>query len=77
MTGWLAWWGAVHPLPIRAPQETEAEEAVALVNCGLCGHTVLPDVRIECACGRFFHSGCYGARMAVYTGDPDLCPVCN
>jgi len=77
MTGWLAWWGAVHPLPIRTQVETEVEEAVALVDCGLCGNNVVPDVRVECACGRFFHSGCYGARVAVYTGDPSLCPVCS
>jgi len=77
MMGWLAWWGAVDPLPIRKPEETESEEVVALVDCGLCGNNVLPDVRVECACGRFFHSGCYGARVAVYTGDPGSCPVCT
>ncbi len=77
MVGWLAWWGAVDPLPVVAQEEAEGEEAVALIECGICGNTVLPDVRVECACGRFHHSGCYGARVAVYTGDPNRCPVCN
>ena len=77
MAGWLAWWGAVDPLPVRLQEEAEVEEAAALVACGLCGKDVLPDVRVECPCGRFYHSGCYGARIAVYTGDPSLCPVCS
>jgi len=79
MVGWLAWWGAVDPLPKRTAEEASVEEAVAVVDCGLCGQNVLPDVRAECpyACGRFFHSGCYRARIAVYTGDPSLCGVCG
>jgi uncharacterized ubiquitin-like protein YukD len=79
MVGWLAWWGAVDPLPKRTEEETAVEDAVAVVDCGLCGQNVLPDVRAECpyACGRFFHSGCYRARVAVYTGDPRKCAICS
>ena len=79
MVGWLAWWGAVDPLPVRSEEETAVEEAVAVVDCGLCGLNVLPEVRAECpyVCGRFFHSGCYRARVAVYTGDPRQCAICT
>jgi hypothetical protein len=78
MVGWLAWWGAVDPLPERSEEDVAVEDAVAVVDCGLCAQNVLPDVRAECpyACGRFFHSGCYRARVAVYSGDPRECAIC-
>jgi len=78
--GWLAWWGAVEPLPDRkVTEEQAAEETVAVVDCGLCGQVVQPDVRAECVyrCGRFFHTGCLRARISVYTGEDDQCAVCG
>lgn len=80
MFGWLAWWGAVEPLPSRkVTEEQAADESVAVVDCGLCGQVVQPDVRAECVyrCGRFFHTGCLRARTSVYTGDDDTCAVCG
>jgi hypothetical protein len=80
MIGWLAWWGAVEPLPLSIATAEEApDEGVAVVSCGLCSQNVLPDVRAECpyGCGRFFHSGCYQARISVYTGDQSLCGICG
>ena len=79
MLGWLAWWGAVDPLPERPDEDLAVEEVAAVVDCGLCGQDVAPDVRTECAygCGRFFHTGCHRARVAVYTGDPSECAVCG
>ena len=80
MTGWLAWWGAVEPLPVR-PQTVEetVEEGSAVVVCALCGENVLPDVRTECpnGCGSFFHSGCYRARLSVLPHGQIPCPVCS
>ena len=80
MVGWLAWWGAVEPLPTIQVQETvESTQQVQAVACGVCGLEVTPDVRMPCTygCGRVFHSGCYKARMSVYRGDPRLCGICN
>ncbi len=77
--GWLAWWGAVEPLPAVAAEEKVEEAAVVSVKCGICGGDVAPEVRTECPyrCGRFFHTGCYQARVSVYRGDPRFCAVCN
>ena len=77
--GWLAWWGAVEPLPEHTPKVEAAQEAVALVSCGICGGSVTADVRTDCPynCGKHFHSGCYQARVAVYRGDDRFCAVCN
>ena len=79
MLGWLAWWGAVDPLPERPDEDLAVEEVAAVVDCGLCGQDVAPDVRTECAygCGRFFHTGCHRARVAAYTGDPSECAACG
>jgi len=79
MLGWLAWWGAVDPLPARLDEKLAVEEVSSVVECGLCGQDVAPDVRTECGygCGRFFHTGCHRARIAVYTGDPSQCEVCG
>lgn len=82
MIGWLAWWGAVEPLPERGDfkgDEDEAGEAIALVPCGICGEGVKHDVRVECVygCGRFFHSGCHRARLAVARVDPKTCAICQ
>jgi len=77
--GWLAWWGAVEPLPAKAEEVAQVQEAVVAVPCGICGQDVLPDVRAECGygCGQYFHSGCYQARVSVYRGDPRFCAICN
>ena len=81
MVGWLAWWGAVEPLDdsLLGGEEAAAEEAVAVVQCAICGLDVKSDVRTECpyACGRYFHSGCYRARLSVYRGEPTQCAICN
>ncbi len=79
--GWLAWWGAVEPLPREreVQQEVQQQAAGAVVQCGICGGDVTADVRWECqyGCGRYFHVGCYKARAAVYRGDDRRCAVCN
>lgn len=79
--GWLAWWGAVEPLPAEAPRaavDVQAAE-VPMVPCGICGGGVSPDVLQHCVhrCGQTFHKGCYQARMSVYRGDPRFCGICN
>lgn len=80
--GWLAWWGAVEPLPelMRVdPGEQAAQQAVATAPCGICGLAVTPEVREDCVhqCGQVFHKGCYAARVSVYRGDSRFCAVCN
>jgi uncharacterized ubiquitin-like protein YukD len=80
VTGWLAWWGAVEPLPPMAIQKIEdAPQQTLAVPCGICGQLVEPDVRSECQykCGRVFHQGCYKAKIAVYRGDRSKCAVCG
>ena len=80
LMAWLAWWGAVEPLPERREQQLEqVTQAVAMVQCGICGGDVAPDVRMECQyrCGRYFHSGCYSARAAVAAGDKSKCAICG
>lgn len=80
MTGWLAWWGAVEPLPPQAVQKVEEAPQVSLaVPCGICGQPVEPNVRLDCQykCGRAFHQGCYKAKVAVYRGDRNKCAVCG
>ncbi len=80
MVGWLAWWGPVEPLPpLQLQQAAPVSEVAAVVPCGICGGNVTVDVRMECSygCGRYFHTGCYKAKMSVYRGDPRMCGVCN
>jgi hypothetical protein len=80
LVGWLAWWGPVEPLPEQVEDAAVHEsQAVATVQCAICGLPVSPEVRQECPhrCGRWFHTGCYEARMAVYRGDPAICGICN
>lgn len=75
--GWLAWYGAVEPLPKITKAEVQHQEQVAVYNCGICGLEVQPEVRAPCqyACGRIFHSGCLQARTAVHQGSG--CAVCG
>ena len=79
--GWMAWWGAVEPLPREQEvrQAVQEQAAAAVVPCAICGGDVTSDVRWECqyGCGRYFHVGCYKARTAVYRGDDRRCAVCN
>jgi uncharacterized ubiquitin-like protein YukD len=77
--GWLAWWGAVEPLPETTAAEAVQQEAVVAVPCGICGLDATPDVRMDCphACGQTFHTGCHQARRAVYRGDSRFCAVCS
>lgn len=79
MMGWLAWWGAVEPLPPVVVAQQAAVQQEQVLACALCGQAVSGDVRYDCqyGCGRAFHVGCYKAKMAVYRGDPRLCGVCN
>jgi len=78
--GWLAWWGAVEPLPPVEQQRQDAgPQVVALVPCGVCGQGVEPQVRMECThgCGQYFHQGCHKAKASVYRGDKKKCAVCG
>lgn len=80
LLGWLAWYGAVEPLPAVAPKEAkEAEERVTW-PCGICGGPVTIDVRANCAfgCGRVFHQGCYAAKNALVDAEGNKsCAVCG
>ena len=76
--GWLAWYGAVEPLPKILPQhQQKGPLVVQTVPCGICGLPVTPDVKADCkyACGRSFHVGCYKARESV--NRTDACSVCG
>ena len=77
LVGWLAWYGAVEPLPKRTTSEAVKEQVEALYDCGICGLPVEPAVRSPCQyqCGKVFHTGCYTARMAVHRGTD--CAVCG
>ncbi len=81
LLGWLAWWGAVEPLPPR--EQVVAESApppeALTVPCGICGGPVDPTVRTSCVhgCGQVFHAGCWRARQAVQRGDPGACAACG
>lgn len=80
LIGWLAWWGGVEPLPTSAQAAAAAPTQVAaVVNCGICGLGVEPQVRVECsyACGQHFHQGCHKAKLSVYRGDKSKCAVCG
>lgn len=79
LLGWLAWYGAVEPLPkaVTTAAKLQQEAAAATVPCGLCGQAVTPDVRSDCVfgCGQVFHSGCYKARQSV--AESGMCAVCG
>lgn len=69
--GWLAWYGAVEPLPKqRIEQMVQQIQEVREAPCGICQQMVDmgdPAIRYDCmfGCGQLFHSGCYKARQAV------------
>ncbi|MBA2322024.1 MAG: hypothetical protein H0V89_12820 [Deltaproteobacteria bacterium] len=76
LLAWLAWAGAVEPLPkITAKQVQEAVAAMTW-SCGICGGVVTQDNKADCtlACGRVFHAGCYKARQALSS---EGCSVCG
>jgi hypothetical protein len=77
MLGWLAWYGAVEPLPkVTAKQVQEFTESVTY-PCAICGGAVGQDQLSACkfACGKVFHNGCYRAKEAM--GGGDSCSVCG
>jgi len=77
LLGWLAWYGAVEPLPSVTQKEVQEGEARVTWPCGICGGAVTVDVKAECRfqCGRVFHVGCYNAKAAL--GDGSTCAVCG
>lgn len=79
MLGWLAWYGAVEPLPERAIAQAESQTSGVAVTwpCGICQQPVSTDVKADCVfgCGRVFHAGCYKARQSL--GDGKGCAVCG
>ncbi len=77
LLGWLAWYGAVEPLPETRLKEVKQAEALVTWPCAICGAPVTADVKAECrfACGRVFHQGCYAARNAL--SDGSSCAVCG
>jgi hypothetical protein len=77
MLGWLAWYGAVEPLPkVTAKQVQEFVESVTY-PCAICGGLVGQEQLAACkfACGKVFHNGCYRAKEAMAGGDS--CSVCG
>lgn len=82
LVGWLAWWGAVEPLPPRAEVQAAAEltQAPAMADCYICQQPVDPAVSSACrySCGQVFHIGCYQARTAaVGRQEEGKCEVCG
>lgn len=80
LAGWLAWWGAVEPLPAKSVEEAAPDDTTAaVVPCGICGEDVGPEHRVECPaqCGRFFHTGCQAHWMAVHSGKDGRICVCG
>ncbi len=77
LLGWLAWYGAVEPLPELRLKEVKEGEAAVTWPCGICGGPVTPEVKAECGfgCGRVFHQGCYSAKGALSKGSS--CAVCG
>jgi hypothetical protein len=81
LIGWLAWWGAVEPLPPRAEVEAAAElnQGPALSDCYICQQPVEPNVQTPCRyrCGQVFHMGCYQARAsAAGRVEEGKCEIC-
>ena len=78
---WVAWWGAVEPLPenafLPAQQSHDHDDSNRLHECGVCGGGIQPNVLAQCQCGKFFHQGCFTAQKAIYNGPPGFCEVCR
>lgn len=77
MLGWLAWYGAVEPLPKVTLKEVKDAAAAVTWPCGICGGPVTQDIKADCVhgCGRVFHAGCYRAKQAIASAD--TCAVCG
>jgi hypothetical protein len=77
MLGWLAWYGAVEPLPNVTKKQVQEAAAAVTYPCGICGGQVTQDVKVDCrfGCGQVFHDGCYRAKEALASGDG--CGVCG
>lgn len=77
LLAWLAWYGAVEPLPKVVLKEVKQAEALVTWPCGICGGPVTVDVKADCVngCGRVFHQGCYAAKVAMSQGR--ACGVCG
>jgi len=77
MLGWLAWYGAVEPLPKVTLKQVREAEALVTYPCGICGGAVTQDVKADCrfACGQVFHDGCYRAKESL--ADAAGCGVCG
>ena len=77
LLGWLAWYGAVEPLPKVTEKQVKEAEAQVTWPCGICGGAVTPDVKADCrfGCGRVFHTGCLQAKQAM--GNGNACAVCG
>ncbi|MFT4623927.1 MAG: putative ubiquitin-like protein YukD [Myxococcota bacterium] len=77
LLGWLAWYGAVEPLPKVTEKQVKAIEAQVTWPCGICGGPVTPDVKADCGfgCGRVFHTGCMQAKQAMAAGNG--CAICG
>ncbi len=75
--GWLAWFGAVEPLPKVTRAEVEEARAALQFPCAICGGPVLEHAKVGCVyqCGRVFHEGCYRTRQSMASGD--ACAVCG
>ncbi|MFT7520221.1 MAG: putative ubiquitin-like protein YukD [Kiritimatiellia bacterium] len=80
--GWLAWYGAVEPLPANINEEVQEQVAQQeqVAACAICGQGVdlsNHEMRHDCqySCGRVFHSGCYRARAAI--ARDGQCAVCG
>jgi hypothetical protein len=74
---WLAWAGAVEPLPKITAKQVQDAVAAMTWSCGVCGGVVTQENKADCqfACGRVFHAGCYKARQAL--SSEGGCSVCG
>ena len=83
LVGWLAWWGAVEPLPARTEAVAATQQAQAgpaLASCGICQQAVDVTVQTHCRyrCGQVFHTGCYQARAAAGgQTEEGKCEICG
>ncbi len=82
LVGWLAWWGAVEPLPPQAEVAAAAEltQAPAQNSCYICQQGIDPTVQQACrhGCGMWFHVGCYQARSAAAGRlEEGRCEICQ
>ncbi len=78
LLGWLAWYGAVEPLPELKLKDVVEAEAMVTWPCAICGNPVTAEIKAECrfSCGRVFHRGCYQASSAL-APDGSTCAVCG